>query len=273
MAYNDYMDYGVGTYETEEERRRREEREAAERAAAMAPDNIDVGGGFNPASAEGGGFMDAVGNYAQRRFDRAMEPFTDPTAALNRRLGMTPEEAANTEVQSTQVKTYGDGSQEEIVKRQIPAAATAPVNPAEMGAVPTATAQPQQQQKSPEEIARNAQALREMAGQRTPAPAVPTSMPAQGAITAEQAAAVPVQPQLPQFGPPVQVASTQPGAGVAEAARAAQAQATPVAPTPTTPTGAPQVAAPSAAPSLAQAGAQAQATPAPAVAQPPAEPA
>lgn len=277
MAYEYMMDYGTGE-ETEEERRKREEREAAERAAALAPDNIDVGGGFNPAAGgEGGGFMDALGTYAQRRFDRAVEPFTNPTAALNRRMGMTPEEAANTEVQTQTVKTYGDGSQEEITKRQIPAAgaaptAAAPVNPAEMGAAPQPTAQPQQAQRSPEEIAKNAQALREMAqGRAAQAAPVPQQLPAQGAITPEQAA-TPVAPvELPKFGPPVQVAGGPPGTGVAEAAAAAQ-QARPVAPTPTTPTGQPQVGAPQTAPSLAQAGAQAQAAPAPAPAAAPAQP-
>ena len=273
-----YNEYGEEV-ETEEERRRRLEREAAYGASQDAED-ASMGAAMT-AMADNtprGGFMDAVGNYAQRRFDQAVQPFTDPTAALNRRMGMTPEEAANTEVQSTQVKTYGDGSQEEIVKRQIPAStapgAAAPVNPADMGAVPQA--QPQQQQKSPEEIARNAQALREMAqGRAAPQAqptAVPQQLPAQGAI--DPNAPMPNIGQVPQPGPGVQVAGGPPGAGVAEAAQAAQAQqpVRPVAPPPTTVTGAPQVGAPAPAPSLAQAGAQAAAAPAP-VAQPPAEPA
>jgi hypothetical protein len=266
-----YNEYGEPV-ETEEERRRRLEREAAYGAAQDAED-ASMGASMTAQSENTprGGFMDAVGNYAQRRFDQAVQPFTDPTAALNRRMGMTPEEAANTEVQSTQVKTYGDGSQEEIVKRQIPASAeptaAAPVNPAEMGAVPQATAQPAQ--KSPEEIARNAQALRAMVTQQraggapapqpeaAPAPAaVPQQLPAQGPIAPEAAAQVPEIGQVPTPGPGVQLAGPM----------------VPGAVPPTTPTGAPQVAAPTPAPSLAQAGAQAAATPAP-VAQPPAEPA
>jgi hypothetical protein len=281
MAYEDYMDYGVGV-ESEEERRRREEQERLQREAAYgaSQDAEDASmGAAMTAMADNtprGGFMNAVGNYAQRRFDQAVQPFTDPTAALNRRMGMTPEEAANTEVQSTQVKTYGDGSQEEIVKRQIPAGGAGPVNPADMGAVPQAQAQPQPQQKSPEEIARNAQALREMAqGRAAPQAqptAVPQQLPAQGVI--DPNAPMPNIGQVPQPRPGVQVAGGPPGAGVAEAAQAAQAQqpVRPVAPPPTTVTGAPQVGAPAPAPSLAQAGAQAAAAPAP-VAQPPAEPA
>lgn len=297
MAYEDYMDYGVGV-ETEEERRRREEQERLQREAGYgaAQDAEDAAMGAamtaNAAAAPAsGGFMNAVGNYAQRRFDRAVEPFVNPEAAFNRRLGMTPEDAANTEVQSTQVKTYGDGSQEEIVKRQIPAGG-GPVNPADMGAVPQmqaqpqlqppAQAQPQQQQKSPEEIARNAQALREMAQGRMPTPAAaPAAAPAGFDPAAQAQALEQVQQQIqqiPQPGPGVQVAGPAvPGAMPAPAPAPA-----------VTPTGQPVVSAPQTAGSLSQAGAQAQATPvvptptpataptpaaAPAVAQPPAEPA
>jgi hypothetical protein len=86
--------------ETEEQRRQREEQERIQRESAMLASLPGVAPG-------------------------AVSPLT-----------MTPEDAANTEVSSTQIKTYGDGSQEEIVKRQIPAegavdpmAAQAPVDP------------------------------------------------------------------------------------------------------------------------------------------------
>jgi hypothetical protein len=165
-------------------------------------------------------------------------------------LSMTPEDAANTEVSSTQVKTYGDGSQEEIVKRQIPAAQ--PVAPeampqpmAQPQAMPQAQPQPQAmpaaQPISPEQaqapaapamapaakLPPNVQVgpdgkLAMAAPQTTPAPAmapapaapmpmaapaaVPAQLPAQGAISPEQAAQAPAMPQLPQPGPGVQVA-------------------------------------------------------------------
>jgi YD repeat-containing protein len=265
MAYNDYSmgGYIPEDYETEEERRRRLEREAAYGAAQDAEDAaLGAAMTANAAAPAGGGFMDAVGNYAQRRFDQAVQPFVDPAAALNRRLGMTPEDAANTEIQSTQVKTYGDGSQEEIVKRQIPAAAApaaAPVNPAEMGVMPTGQAQPQPQpqpqQRSPEEIARNAQALREMAQGRAAPP--PQAAPA-GFSPEEQAQAqAEIQQQIQQIprpGPGVQVAGPMVPGAVPPAAPVAPAQAV-------TATGQPVVGAPQTAANLAQAGAQAQAAP------------
>ena len=255
MAYNDYMDYGVGEYETEEERRKREEREAAERAAANAPDNIDVGGGFNPATAGGGlGIADIASRYvqnrlgqAQQRVSDATQVFTDPEAALTRRMGMAPEQAANTEVQTQTVKTYADGSQEEITKKQLPAE-----QPTQQA--PTATPAP---------VAPQAQAPTQAPTQAAPMPVSPEN---QFSPEAQARAVQQVQQQIqqmPQPGVPVQVASAERGAGVAEAARAKQAQQTPTAvapaPAPTTPTGQAQVAAPTPAPSVAQAGAQAQA--------------
>ena len=255
MAYNDYMDYGVGEYETEEERRKREEREAAERAAANAPDNIDVGGGFNPATAGGGsGIADIASRYvqnrlgqAQQRVSDATQMFTDPEAALTRRMGMAPEQAANTEVQTQTVKTYADGSQEEITKKQLPAEQLTQQAPA----------------AAPAPVAPQAQAPAQAPTQAAPMPVSPEN---QFSPEAQARAVQQVQQQIqqiPQPGAPVQVASTERGAGVAEAARAQQAQQAPTpvapAPAPTTPTGQAQVAAPTPAPSVAQAGAQAQA--------------
>jgi hypothetical protein len=95
-------------------------------------------------------FLDALGQYANNRIDRATQPFTDPGTYMQNRaygsIGMAPPgeteeerrkrlereaaERGNTEVGSTTVKNYADGSQEEVVKKQIPApveSAPAPV--------------------------------------------------------------------------------------------------------------------------------------------------
>jgi len=89
-------------------------------------------------------FTDYMGQYLQNRMDQATRPFTDTEGYMAERLGFETEEErrkrlereaaqrGNTEVASTTVKSYADGSQEEVVKTQIPAAqqqVTAPVNP------------------------------------------------------------------------------------------------------------------------------------------------
>jgi hypothetical protein len=185
INYPDYMpNYNMG--ETEEERRRREAEEAA-RAAAAQVQTFPV------------------------------EPVA-PVAPVS----LEPLDLANTEVQSTQVKTYGDGSQEEIVKRQIPAEQpVAPVQP-EMQPQPQVQSQPQpqmapapqpqaavapQQTTDPAEIQRRQEAMRAMMTQQAPpAPApvptqavAPTQMPDIGNVQANIG-----QPPVP--GPGVQVA-------------------------------------------------------------------
>jgi hypothetical protein len=88
-------------------------------------------------------FTDYMGQYFQNRMDQATRPFTDTEGYMAERLGFETEEErrkrlereaaqrGNTEVASTTVKSYADGSQEEVVKTQIPAAqpVTAPVAP------------------------------------------------------------------------------------------------------------------------------------------------
>jgi hypothetical protein len=89
-------------------------------------------------------FTNLAGRYLQNRMDQATRPFTDPEGYMADRLGFETEEErrkrlereaaqrGNTEVSSTTIKSYADGSQEEVVKTQIPAAqqqVTAPVNP------------------------------------------------------------------------------------------------------------------------------------------------
>lgn len=99
-------------------------------------------------------FLDILGRAATNRFNQATEPFSDPMGYLSgridaaypaieteeerkKRLAKEAAERGNTEVASTTVKSYADGSQEEVKKTQIPAPApavapvpvAAPVNP------------------------------------------------------------------------------------------------------------------------------------------------
>jgi hypothetical protein len=91
-------------------------------------------------------FTDYMEQYFQNRMDQATRPFTDTEGYMAERLGFETEEErrkrlereaaqrGNTEVSSTTVKSYQDGSQEQVVKTQIPAAqpqVSAPVNPAD----------------------------------------------------------------------------------------------------------------------------------------------
>ena len=103
-------------------------------------------------------FTDIASRYLQNRFDQATQPFTDPSGYMENRMGVggeTEEERrkrlareqaqfGNTEIGSTTVKNYADGSQEEITKRQVPA----PVAP-EMPAAPQPVAQVPEQIVAP----------------------------------------------------------------------------------------------------------------------------
>jgi hypothetical protein len=90
-------------------------------------------------------FTDLVGSYLQNRMDTATRPFTDPSGYAadrfnsafpsttmeteeerRKRLEREAAERGNTEVASTTVKSYADGSQEEVKKTQIPAPQEAP---------------------------------------------------------------------------------------------------------------------------------------------------
>lgn len=82
-------------------------------------------------------------------------------------------------------------------------------------------------QRAQERAAQQSAPQQQAAPQPAPAPApAPVQQVAQPAPVAPAVPAppmaAPAAPQLPQFGPGVQVASTEPGAGVAEAAQAAQ---------------------------------------------------
>ena len=213
-----FIDYGN---ETEDERRRRLEQEAA--AAAMSDEAV-ASGGAAPGKM---GFGDYLGAYvdkrlgaAQDRISQAGEYLTDPESAFQRRLGMQ-QEAANTEVHTQTVKTYGDGSQERIVKTQMPAAqeqmtAPGPVAPsAPVAQAPAPVAQapapvvPGQEQR-PQVFPAFAAAVQRQAQPTAPIPPEAANQQVQ-------------MPAMPQPGPPVQVASADPAAGL-QAAAAARAQ-------------------------------------------------
>ena len=214
MAYGQ-QDYGMGAeygYETEEERRRREEEERQakiEQAAMLAglPGAGEAVGAVAgaPASRSLG---DIAGAYMNKRVDQAQqrvadvgEMFTNPQAAVEKRLGMASEDSANTVVKSQQVKTYGDGSQEQIVKTETPPPAapmpTAPVAPMSNQQLQQAMSMetaPVAQQAAP-------QAQAQPMARPTP---VPAQLPAAGPI--DPNAPRPEIGPVPTPGPGVQVA-------------------------------------------------------------------
>ena len=163
MAYGQ-QDYGMGAeygYETEEERRRREEEERQREIEMMANTGMGAATGA-PTAGPNRGLADIASAYMNKRMDQAGqrvadvgEMFEDPQAALEKRLGMASEDAANTVVKSQQVKTYGDGSQEQIVKTETPppapqqAVPAVPVAPTQMAAAPQAASQQAAPQAQP----------------------------------------------------------------------------------------------------------------------------
>jgi len=212
--------------ETEEERRRREEEEARQQSGGL-----DLAGIANR-------YVDQRLGQVDQRMSDIGQLYNDPGAALEQRLSMTPEQAGNTEVQSQTVKTYADGSQEEVTKKQIPSqtveqpvaptapvaqpmaqAAPAPAQPVAPGASvgqPAAPAQtaPAGAMTMDDRIAAAAQRAQERAagGGQPPAPVAqqPVAQPApQAPAPQAQQQITPINPnigQLPQPGPGVQVA-------------------------------------------------------------------
>lgn len=217
-------------------------------------------------------FTDILGQYVdnrlqgiQNQYSNATDLLSGDTNAWSNRLGLMDDEeerkrkererlaqeAADREVQTQTIKTYQDGSQEHITKTQV----AAPVSPEQVVQQQVQPAQQPAPQPEPQMsmAQREAQAIQQQQAAAQPQPVAPqptVNVEVQQAKAAEPVAR-PVNPveqaqqPLPQAGPPVQVASTQAGAGVAEAAKAAQTTA--------------QAAAPAAAPSVAAIGAQAQA--------------
>lgn len=248
----------------EEERKRREAIAARMDEEAMA----------NPVGPVNPSFLDTAGQYIGNRFDQAMnrvsqagDALMNPQQALQQRMfneqrQQEQEDAANAEVKTQTVKTYGDGSQEQVVKTQIPAQQAQPAQqpqlaqpqlaqpaaqPGMAGAVPPNDLQAQQQAQMVAEETARAQQNR---GLTAPIPGMPQNLPAQGQIPAQAAQQAPQMPPMPQPGPQVQVAgATQmppqaaaPGASLAQAG--AQAQTQPVPQPAAQPTAQPAMAAP-----------------------------
>ena len=217
MAQYDNMDYGVG-YDTEEEERKRREQEAiADRMEMEAYSNP-----MAPVDPRSMSFGDVAGAYVnnqmnnfQNKVNNAGQMLSDPQAAFQqqvenekrRMMGAQQqaqqqeaqqkqqEQIANEEVQSKTIKTYGDGSQEEVVKKQIPAQT-----------VPTQQEQGQQAQQFQQQM----QQFRPVApSQLEPRTPVPQNLQAQGPISANQP--LPNIGQPPTPGPAVNVASATPG--------------------------------------------------------------
>ena len=237
--------------ETEEEYQARKRREA-EAAAAMAPDNIDMGGGQNfGAGAATPGMGDILGRAfdnriqaAGNRVQGAINQFENPQQALQQRLGVAqpvaPEEAANTEVQSQQVKTYADGSQEHTVKTSVPAPAQPEVAPAPQAvAQPAPGAAPASNTVNPQAQAAAIARMQAVAQATQPAPQPAPAGPAipQGLVAGGGVPETPNIGQVPQPGPAVQAAGPvnpavaptvqqapagAPGASLAQAAQTTQ---------------------------------------------------
>ena len=261
-----YYDYAPDINPLDDEERKRREREIA----AMAAENEPMGRGpIEPT------FFDTVGQAfdqrmgdVQNRISQVGEMFSDPAAAFQQRMmgeqaQAAQDQAANTEVNSQTIKTYGDGSQERVVKTQVPAgqAQAAPqAQPAAPMMGPVAPDSPEAQQQAEQFAQAMARAQEQQArapSLTTPIAGMPQNLPAQGQIPASAAQAAPQMASLPTPGPAVQVAgATQmpppaapaaPGASLAQAgqaAQAAQAAPAPVAGTPYTPTVEREVAQP-----------------------------
>ena len=158
-------------------------------------------------------YADLFSSYLQNRMDTATQPFTDPSAYAKQRLdnsfptGETEEEkkkrmakeaqdAANREIQTQQIKTYADGSQEHNVTTQVPA----PVAPTQSAPAPAPT--PTQSAPAPAPTPAP-----------TPAPAPAPTQPNQYMNLANSAAPMvqhqPVAPVSAPTAPPVQQAPVQ----------------------------------------------------------------
>jgi len=224
MAYDDYSmgGYIPGDYETEEQRRRRL---LEEQAQAQAQDQ-ENGISQQPGASRGVNLGDLASQYLGKRVDQmgqrvndVTNAVTNPQQAIEQRLGVpsTTPDAGNTEVQSQQVKTYADGSQEHIVKTQTPAPAPVAVAPTPIAPQPAMAPAPQPQPQQVQQQVQQAPA-QGMAAQMAPSgPAVPT-------VEREAEPGTPQMSALPQAGPGVQVAgpvnpatATQPGPVIQQA--------------------------------------------------------
>ena len=166
-------------------------------------------------------YADLFSSYLQNRMDTATQPFTDPSAYAKQRLdnsfptGETEEEkkkrmakeaqdAANREIQTQQIKTYADGSQEHNVTTQVPA----PVAPTQSAPTPTPapapapapapTVAPTPAPTQPNQYMNLANSAAPMVQHQPVAPvSAPTAPPVQQAPVQQ----APTQPVVPQGQP------------------------------------------------------------------------
>ena len=219
-------------------------------------------------------FLDIASRYAQNRFDNAMPDLSngfETEEERRKRLERERAQIGNTEVQSQQIKTYADGSQEHTTTQQIPGpvAPTAPapkmtptynypmvqppsnpmlgVEPANSGIYTDMTPGARVGMNNEEIVGPNGQtynynALKEaadqhMADSRPPLPMTPVVPPAANVNTTPQAAPMnqpqaPVAPVAPQ---------TTPAAAPAPAVATPAAPVNPEAPVNTTGLNAPKL--------------------------------
>lgn len=144
--------YDINPLDDEEERKRRQAIIDASDEAAMS------GGGAVAPS-----FLDNVGNALSNRFDGAMnrvsqagDTLMNPQQAIEQRMmndqrQEQQQQAADTEVRTQTTKTFGDGSQERVVKTQVPVGqAQQQAQAAPMGAMmgPVSPNSPEAQQQA-----------------------------------------------------------------------------------------------------------------------------
>lgn len=197
-------------------------------------------------------FMDLASRYAQARFDRATDPFTDPEAYLSRRLGVDQE--ANVIPKSTTITNNEDGTQTITTKKELapaevqpqpqPAAQPAALQQPQIMPTPTPVPMPSAQPQ-PQPMAQPVQpspiTFSDIQGQETqrlerpltPQPQ-PVAQPAPQPMPQAQAPLAPVQPQVPEMPQPAPQAVAQPApmAPVAPVAQPAAAPAPQAAPQP-----------------------------------------
>ena len=217
MAQYDTMNYGVD-YDLQEEERKRREAALLAQQQAQAQDmenGANAGGMRSPMD-----FGDIVGSAfnqrlgaAQNRLNEATSVFTDPEAALRKRLGVQQEEPTpvkqtiTTDPQTGEQTMKIEGSARDL-------SAANPLTPTVTGPIAPTEEQLRPQQ---EQFAQQFQQYRQpMPGQppvanQQPPVAMQRQMPPPAPISPEMANRPPNIGQPPTPGPGVQVASAAPG--------------------------------------------------------------
>jgi len=233
----------------EEERKKRE-------AIAARMDEEAYGNPVGPVTPS---FLDTAGQAIGNRFNAAMDRVSNagdaimnPQQALQQRMANEQQqEAADTEVKTQTVKTYGDGSQEQVVKTQIPAQQAQQQAPQQTQQAPMAAMMGPVAPNSPE-AQQQAQQFAQAMAQAQQRPAIAENMVAKAEAQQPQqkpmGAMAPTnyslatgqgQPgiRMPQMAPQAGQVAAAPGASLAQMGAGAQAQPRPaVQGTPYTPT-------------------------------------